>query len=460
MPTIGTINFKLTAVTGQFQKEMRRSQKAIGRFGDKVKSSIGGLINFRTAIATLLGGAGLGLLVKRTLDEVDALAKAADNIGTTTQALRGLQLQANLSGVATEKLTKGVKRYLINIGDAVDGTGEAGEVLEDMGLSAKALAQLPLVDSMARFADAMNNLGTQAERANALSKLFGRTGADMAVFFRNGSKGIREAAEMAEKFGTAISRIDANKIEQANDAFRILKEQFAGIRFAAVTQLAPILTGIALRLQAIAISGQSVGDTVAFAMERSTKAVGFLADAIQDIVIAWKATQLGAARAAAKTVDFFSKDKGIDLSVATFKLNEATGVFEELGKTTKRWRNEIESTNPVIERLQKQLDSMLIRPKVSDDIARFFRNSRAQAQALAEELKDKLSFSFGDFAATLQSTSKAIKQRAGRIGFKSAKEVAFGGFNESKRLVGIQSRALKLLERIARNTRNGGAALA
>ena len=459
MATIGKINFKLTAVTGQFQKGMRRAQKAIGRFGDKVKSSIGGLINFRTAIATLIGGAGIGLLVKRTLDEVDALAKAAFNIGTTAEALRGLQLQANLSGVETEKLTKGLKRYLINIGDAVDGTGEAGDVLKDMGLSAKALARLPLVESVARFADALKGLTTQAERANAMSKLFGRTGADLAVFFKDGSKGIRDAAEMAKRFGTAISAIDTLKIQATNDAFRILKEQFAGIRFAVVTQLAPILTGIATQLQAMAMSGQAVGDIVAFAMERSVKAVGFLANAIQDTVIAWKATQLGAARAAVDIVDFFSKDKGIDFDVATFKLNEASGMFEELGKTTKRWRNEIESTNPVIERLQKELDNLLIRPKVSDDIERFFRNSRAQAQALAEELKSSLSFgAFG--GSLLESINKATKKRTGRIGFKSAKEVAFGGFNESKRLVGIQSRALKLLERIARNTRNGGAALA
>ena len=456
MATIGKINVKLVATTGQFQKGMRRASKATQRFGDKIKSSIGGLFNFKTAIASLIGGAGIGLLVKRTLDEVDALAKAAFNIGTTAEALRGLQLQANLSGVETEKLTKGLKRYLINIGDAVDGTGEAGDVLEDMGLSAKALAQLPLVESMARFADALHGLGTQAERANAMSKLFGRTGADLAVFFRNGSKGIRDAAEMAKRFGTAISDIDTQKIQAANDAMRILKEQFAGVRFAIVTNLAPIITGISTRLSAMAMSGSAAGDMIAFAMERSIGAIGFLGNAVQTARIGFKALQLEVAQAAADLVDFVTGDKAFDFEVAEFKLNKATGEFEEIGDTMKRWRGEIEQTNPVIERLRAELDALLIEPKVSDDIARFFRNAREQAKALAEDMKQSL---LVDLPDAFPNLVKAVKQRIGRIGFKSGKEVAFGGgFNQSRRLVSVQESALDVLKSIERKV--GGATLA
>ena len=435
MPTIGTINFKLTAVTGQFQKEMRRSQKAIGRFGDKVKSSIGGLINFRTAIATLLGGAGLGLLVKRTLDEVDALAKAADNIGTTTQALRGLQLQANLSGVATEKLTKGVKRYLINIGDAVDGTGEAGEVLEDMGLSAKALAQLPLVDSMARFADAMNNLGTQAERANALSKLFGRTGADMAVFFRNGSKGIREAAEMAEKFGTAISRIDANKIEQANDAMRLLREAFAGVRFGIVTDLAPLLTGLFNGIQSV---GNKFIDLRKFAQQAMFTIIFTVSESI-DMFLRLR-LQLN------KFLIGFETIKSLPAVVGTAIFGEGfeAGIsnLKKLLKETRAIEIEMGEAASGSEGLQAKLLKM-------------FEAAEAGAKKYFDSLKLNLGSGSGSI---LDSIDKATKKRTGRIGFKSAKEVAFGGFNESRRLVSVQESALDVLKNIERKI--GGAVLA
>ncbi len=435
MPTIGKINFKLTAVTGQFQNGMRRAQKAISRFGDKVKSSIGGLINFRSVIGALLGGAGLGLLVKRTLDEVDALAKAADNIGTTTQALRGLQLQANLSGVATEKLTKGVKRYLINIGDAVDGTGEAGDVLKDMGLSAKALAQLGLVESVAKFADALKGLGTQAERANAMSKLFGRTGADLAVFFKDGSKGIRDAAEMAEKFGTAISRIDANKIEQANDAMRLLREAFAGVRFGIVTDLAPLLTGLFNGIQSV---GNKFIDLRKFAQQAMFTIIFTVSESI-DMFLRLR-LQLN------KFLIGFETIKSLPAVVGTAIFGEGfeAGIsnLKKLLKETRAIEIEMGEAASGSEGLQAKLLKM-------------FEAAEAGAKKYFDSLKLNLGSGSGSI---LDSIDKATKKRTGRIGFKSAKEVAFGGFNESRRLVSVQESALDVLKNIERKI--GGAVLA
>lgn len=422
MPTIGKLNYKLIATTGQFQRAMRGAGKTIATLGEKVKSSVGRLVNFKTVIGALLGGGALGLLVKRTLDEVDALAKAADNIGTTTQALRGLQLRANLAGVETEKLTKGLKRYLINIGDAVDGTGEAGEVLEAMGLNAAKIARLPLVESVAAFTDALETLGTTAERANAMSKLFGRTGADLAVFFRDGSKGIREAAAMAEQFGTAITRIDAAKIEQANDAFRLLREVIAGTRFAITKALAPALTELFTGLTKMGNLGLNIEHIFRTALFTVGVSLGRVIDLFKQMQLFIINAQFDFVELQRKARAFL----GLDTSEMENTLDDLVKQWEDLA-------NEIHESGSAAERFGDEM------------VAAYER-----AEKKASELADSLVFNFKEPVAMAEKLADAQKaaRTTGTIGSRAALRMsptAAGGVFGAQR---IGEKTNKLLEDI------------
>lgn len=62
------------------------------------------MFSLRGIIGTLVGGAGLGLLVKKSIDFADNIAKTADVAGITTKALQEYRFAADLAGVSTEQL--------------------------------------------------------------------------------------------------------------------------------------------------------------------------------------------------------------------------------------------------------------------------------------------------------------------------------------------------------------------
>src|SRR5699024_11249600 len=70
--------------------------------------------------------------------------------------------------------------------------------------------------------------------------------------FKQGGDAIRGAREEIEKYGLAVSEIDARRMEEANNALARLALISDGLRTRLTVALAPTLFEIATRLQAVA----------------------------------------------------------------------------------------------------------------------------------------------------------------------------------------------------------------
>ena len=67
-----------------------KTSGALRKIGSGLRALTKPLLNMRTALVGVIGGAGIGLLIKQSLSATDALAKTASKIGTTTEALSAL----------------------------------------------------------------------------------------------------------------------------------------------------------------------------------------------------------------------------------------------------------------------------------------------------------------------------------------------------------------------------------
>ena len=94
------------------------------------------VFSMQGAFVALVGGAGMGALVKQSLAVNDALAKTADRLGLTTEALAGLQHAAELTGAGTKTLDMALQRMTRRIGEAATGSGAAKDAITELGLSA------------------------------------------------------------------------------------------------------------------------------------------------------------------------------------------------------------------------------------------------------------------------------------------------------------------------------------
>lgn len=214
----------------------------------KAFSSVGAGLSKMAKAAAAFGVAATGATAALTISaarSADQLAKTADKIGATTEALAGLQYAAELSGVSTETMNMALQRMTRRVSEAAMGTGEAKAALFELGLNAQELEQLPLDVQMGMIADAMKGVGSQADRVRIAMKLFDSEGVALVNTLSGGSAELNKLAYEADVLGLAISRVDAAKIEEANDSIFRAKQVFTGLGNQLATAFAPIVTAVA-----------------------------------------------------------------------------------------------------------------------------------------------------------------------------------------------------------------------
>lgn len=226
MATISTLAVNLIARTGVFDRKMRQSKRTTRNFASGVAAANKRMMGLAKGVLLAAGIGGLGYLIKRTMDSIDATAKLADRIGTTTEHLTALQHAAELGGAGTQALNKSFEMMVRRLGEARAGIGEAKNTLELLGLSADRLARQDPAKTFETLAKAIDKLPTAADRAKASADLFGRSGTVLLNTMRDlADKGLAAVVKEAEKLGLTFSQIDADKVQQANRCDDAIKER-------------------------------------------------------------------------------------------------------------------------------------------------------------------------------------------------------------------------------------------
>jgi hypothetical protein len=233
---------------------------------------------FGAAIAAT--GVAIGtVLVKQSLDAIDKLAKLSDQTGISTEALAGLKLQAELNGIEFETLTGGIVKMNRGLAEAVKGTGPANEAFKKLGLNISQLQSMKPDEAFGLVGDAIAKLGTHSERTAAAMDIFGRGGARLLGTLMQGTAGIKGYRKEVEDFGSALSRIEAGKIEAANDEFTRMKSAVKGVSDQLTLALSPFLLKAATDINEMTKNSGGFKDAIASAINVVITVVGYLADA-------------------------------------------------------------------------------------------------------------------------------------------------------------------------------------
>jgi hypothetical protein len=202
------------------------------------------------AAATAVATAATMKLVTSGFRSVDMLAKQADMLGMSTESLIAYERMASRAGIEPEKFNKNLERMVVKLSQAAKGTGEAATSLEMLGLGYSQLRNLSTDDTLKLLADRIAGVSSESQRVRIAFGLFGEEGVRMLKIMTEGAAGFEKAKEEAEKLGLAISRIDAAKVEAANDAFADLKNQTAGAGRIMAVALAPAVEAVSKRITA------------------------------------------------------------------------------------------------------------------------------------------------------------------------------------------------------------------
>lgn len=226
--------------------------------GGVARAAANQLAQYGIAAAALGGGAVLAGVVKQA-SAIDDLAKRADALHTTTEALAGLSHAAELTGVSSAALEKGLAKGLRGLGDAAAGTGQAKRWIDQMGLSIQELQGLSADQLFVAYSDGIATFGSRAEQAAATAALFGDRTGELLPLVDQGAAGIAAMSAEAAALGLAVNRVDAAKVESMNDAMTRVKGSVTGVFNQITVALAPAVAGVATAFTDWAKSGNNVG---------------------------------------------------------------------------------------------------------------------------------------------------------------------------------------------------------
>lgn len=366
MATAGTVTIRLDGDSATLIRELNKANEAASStFGQIQKDAVAVAEKF--AYIATAAGIAFAALTKHSFEAVDALAKQADRLGITTESLKTMQVAADLAGVAQETLVKSLQKQQKLLVSAADGSKEAADTFRQLGLNVQDVIALPADQQFQKIAAALDGV-ENVSRRNALAlQIWGDRAAEMINFAAEAGSSVGDLSTTLADLNVTVSRFDAAKIEQANDAVSVAKLAFEGLGNTIAVAVAPYVTALAEQFTEAARSSGGFKDQVATAMQFVANAVGFAGDTIRGLEVIFKsvaAAGLYAAGALAKAFGFLFDSKAMQ----EFGDN-ARGAAADLGR---------------------EVAEALNRPMPSVAIDKWFADAKAKADAAGAEVAAKM----------------------------------------------------------------------
>ncbi|WP_168184962.1 phage tail tape measure protein [Thalassospira sp. MCCC 1A01428] len=224
--------------------------RRLGRSFSGLSSHISGVAAGMLGLAGIGLGGGLLAWIIHGAGEADEMAKFSRRIGISIEQLQLWQHAANqAAGMTNEGLQTSFRDLTKNIGDAANGMGRARPVFEALGISLRDGQGdvRSLNDILPELQAAFRKIQNPALKTSAAMKLFGESGAKMALLLE------QPQSEMDRMFGDmqrlgVITTQTATDTEAYNDAMDSFGKSITGVRNGLMGQLMPVLTPLIKRM--------------------------------------------------------------------------------------------------------------------------------------------------------------------------------------------------------------------
>lgn len=223
---------------------------AIGR----VRAELGSLQSL-SAKAFAIGGAigatgivaALTEVTKKVIDAGDELSKLSQKTGVSVEDLGKLQYAADLSGVSTEQLGKGLAKLAVEIASAGAGSEKSSKLFASLGIGLRnADGRLRSTgDVLADLADRFQQMPDGVGKTALAVEIFGeKLGARMIPLLNSGRDGLKAMGDEAEALGIIIGTKLAKDSEAFNDNLTRLQKLSTATGISIGNSLIPALNDL------------------------------------------------------------------------------------------------------------------------------------------------------------------------------------------------------------------------
>lgn len=252
---------KLEALTPAAAKAEQSSKKLSDTIAKsdsvlgKMASGVTGLGGSLKLLGPLLAGVAAGFaaafgasaLISRIAamaDHIDNVSKAARKLGTSVTQMQGLSVAAEMANSSFEGVATASTRMTVALAKAERaGKGNQG-VFKLLGMSAKELLAMPIDTRLAAIADKLQKLGASSDDLLPILAQLGDRQGSLAALFEGGGDQIRQATDMVKRYGGALTDLQAQQVENMNDAWSAVGVAVGAVVTQLTAALAPILTTV------------------------------------------------------------------------------------------------------------------------------------------------------------------------------------------------------------------------
>ena len=234
----------LGAIEVQMLMDLARWQQDVGNAGRVMDQ---GLAKMKSSIGSVMGGlmaglsvAAFGNWIKSAIDAGDATKEFSQKTGVAAKDVAGLQLAFRQGGVDGDALSA-------SMGKLSKQMVEGNKAFDLLGVSTRNTdgTVRDVMEVLYDTADAFASYEDGAAKSALAQEIFGKAGAALIPTLNEGSKGMKEMADIANKLGLTISAETAEAADKFNDTLDLLGQGSQGMARQVAAELLPTLNSLA-----------------------------------------------------------------------------------------------------------------------------------------------------------------------------------------------------------------------
>lgn len=260
---------------GQAATSTKQASNEVKNVSKEVKKAKSAFDNL-TGTLKKLAGAYLGLqgaqkalnVFRQTSTEMERLIFTAKKFDIKPQSLQFLEFASQRNGLDIQVLDSALIGLRRSLGDAVNGTGFAKDViatLDMLNLKARDLVNIPIDQAWIKLSNAVNQLSSSNQKAYVSSALLGKFFQDEQAPVLLLTANLNKAMQEFEAWGGAVSDLEVG-------AFLEMKEKSDELSFVVQTRLRQAFVELKPTIISAGEALLSISKTIAYIVDKIIKA--------------------------------------------------------------------------------------------------------------------------------------------------------------------------------------------
>lgn len=252
---------KMESALKRIEQKTSLTNRRIGRGFKQSEGSIASLVKSAGRLKAALVAAipiaalaGLARLATNAISAADNIAKTADKVGLSTDALQELRFAADQAGVGARTFDMAMQRFSRRVGEAAQGSGELFDTLKqyNIGIIDSTGRTRANVDILGDLAEAIKNAKSEQEALRIAFKAFDSEGAALVNLLRGGKASLEEMRQKARDLGIVMEEGLVRQGEKARSKLDALSAIMKARLNIELVKLAPLIVEAADALFRIA----------------------------------------------------------------------------------------------------------------------------------------------------------------------------------------------------------------